>query len=165
MITPHLPACHPPADGSLHDACLLALLAALSTLRLHNVVVDDAGRIQMADGGEAAAAAERQQQQGVVPAHQQQQRQQQSQQGDEAAVPGQRQRHLRLGCVPVSVTCGVFRGTLLVDPTAEEEPLLETLMTCTVDESGNVLGELWLLRAEHRLLSTQVYLLALLLRV
>ena len=108
----------PPADGSLHDACLLAALAALSSLRLHAVTVDDTGRIQRAAEAEAAG-----------------QKQQQQQEGQ------QQLRRLDLGCQPVSLTCGIYRGRLLVDPTAEEEPLLEALLTATVDQAGAILGK------------------------
>lgn len=111
-----------PADGSLYDACLLAALAALASLRLHVVTVDDSGRIRKA-GEDGAGAAPPPQQPG-------------SQQQGAAPL-----RRLQLGCQPVSLTCGVYRGQLLVDPTAEEEPLLEALLTATVDERGDVLGE------------------------
>ena len=123
----HLPAlCHCPpaaaaalpalADGSLHDACLLAALAALSSLRLRAVSIDEAGSVQP-----APAAA---QQQGQQPA-------------------GQQERRLALSCLPVSLTCGLYRGRLLADPTAEEEPLLEGQLTATLDEGGAVLGAWW----------------------
>lgn len=109
------------ADGSLYDACLLAALATLASLRLHAVTVDDSGRIHKAseDGtaAEAGAAAAAAAQRGAAP-----------------------QRGLQLGCQPVGLTCGVYRGQLLVDPTAEEEPLLDALLTATVDEQGDVLG-------------------------
>lgn len=112
----------PRADGSLYDACLLAALATLASLRLHAVTVDDSGRIHKAseDGtaAEAGAAAAAAAQRGAAP-----------------------QRGLQLGCQPVGLTCGVYRGQLLVDPTAEEEPLLDALLTATVDEQGDVLGE------------------------
>lgn len=105
-----------PADGSLHDACLLAALAALSSLRLRAVSIDEAGSVQP-----AAAAA----QPGQQPA-------------------GQQERRLALSCLPVSLTCGLYRGQLLADPTAEEEPLLEAQLTATLDKGGDVLGELWM---------------------
>lgn len=105
------------ADGSLHDACLLAALAALSSLQLRAVSIDESGRVQMG----AAAQQQQQQQQGERPA-------------------GQQERRLALSCEPVSLTCGLYRGRLLADPTAEEEPLLEAQATATVDESGAVLG-------------------------
>jgi exosome complex component RRP43 len=39
-----------PADGALHDACLFAMLAALSSLKLQRMVVDEAsGKIKPAD--------------------------------------------------------------------------------------------------------------------
>ncbi|EFN59910.1 hypothetical protein CHLNCDRAFT_132943 [Chlorella variabilis] len=120
------------ADGSLHDACLLAVLAALSSLRLHAVAVDDTGRIQKAPADAAAAgAAGAQRQQGAAD-------------GAATALQQQPQGHQRrpllLACHPVSLTCGLYRDRLLVDPTAEEEPLLEAAMTTTVDESGDILG-------------------------
>ncbi|KAI7841051.1 hypothetical protein COHA_005279 [Chlorella ohadii] len=102
------------ADGSLHDACLLAALAALSSLRLRAVSIDESGRVQ------TGAAA------------------QQQQQGEQLA--GQQERQLALSCLPVSSTCGLYRGRLLADPTAEEEPLLEAQVTAVLDESGAVLG-------------------------
>lgn len=107
-----LPALH--ADGSLHDACLLAALAALSSLRLRAVSIDESGRVQ------TGAAA------------------QQQQQGEQLA--GQQERQLALSCLPGSSTCGLYRGRLLADPTAEEEPLLEAQVTAVLDESGAVLG-------------------------
>lgn len=66
--------------------------------------------------------------------------QQEQQQGERPA--GQQERRLALSCLPVSLTCGLYRGRLLADPTAEEEPLLEAQATATLDESGAVLGAL-----------------------
>lgn len=124
LLTSHtLPGPAHPPDGSLHDACLLAALAALASLRLHAVTVDEAGHVQKADaaagsgGGEQPAA---------------------------AAVGGQGQAQLRrltLASLPVSLTCGLYRGRLLVDPAREEEAQAEALLTATLDESGAVLGE------------------------
>jgi hypothetical protein len=120
----------PAADGSLHDACLLAALAALSSLRLHKVSVDEAGRITTAaaseNAAEAAAAGGNAAEAGS------------SQQG----APQQQRQQLELRSMPVSLTTGVFRERLLVDPTAEEEPFLEVAATVTVDEGGDLLGEL-----------------------
>ena len=94
------------ADGSLHDACLLAVLAALSCLRLHAVTVDEGGQVVRT-----------------------------------ALLPGGPLRQLQLGCQPVSLTCGVCLGRLVLDPTAEEEALAEALLTVTLDEHGAVRGE------------------------
>lgn len=78
------------ADGSLHDACLLAAVAALSTIRLPAVAMDAAGNVAPAsaavDGSNSAALPE--------------------------------PRPLQLGCLPVSLTCGIYQDRLLVDPTA-----------------------------------------------
>ena len=94
------------------------MLAALSSLQLHAVTVDDAGRVTKADSDAAAAAASS---------------------GQPGGAPAM--RRLQLGCQPVSLTCGVYRGQLLIDPTAEEEPLLDATLTATLDEQGGVLGE------------------------
>ena len=40
--------------------------------------------------------------------------------------------------VPVSVTCGVFRGKVLVDLSAEEEEVAEATASCCVDRAGRV---------------------------
>lgn len=116
------PASQPTTDGSLQDACLLAALAALSSLRLHAVTVDEAGRIQKAAAAAAGTASGQQPAAGV---------QQQ----------GQKFRRLELGCLPISLTCGLYHGRLLVDPTAEEEPQMEALLSATLDEGGAVLGK------------------------
>jgi len=47
-------------------------------------------------------------------------------------------RGLAVRDVPVSVTCGVFRGRVLVDLSAEEEEVAEAAATCCVDRAGRV---------------------------
>lgn len=47
---------------------------------------------------------------------------------------------LQLLAMPVSVTSGTFMGKLLVDPTAEEEPLLENNITMIVDSNGKLIA-------------------------
>lgn len=103
------------ADGSLHDVCLLASLAALSTLTLQAATVDEAGNVVRPDPAAAAAAAADGQQQGP--------------------------RRLALGPLPVSLTCGLYGDRIVVDPTAEEEALVDALVVTTVDASGDILGE------------------------
>jgi exosome complex component RRP43 len=133
--------CPADADGSLHDACLLAVLAALSSLRLHAVAVDDAGNVTSAAAGGDDRDAQSQRQGTAAAAGNNQPQEQHGRQ-----QPGQ--QPLTLGCLPVSVTCGVYRGRLLVDPTGEEEPLLEALLTATLDEQGCVLGGRWQVHAQ-----------------
>eukprot|EP00887_Chlorella_sp_A99_P002376 scaffold10.g2376.t1 len=97
--------------GALHDACLLAAVAALSSLRLQAVSVNDAGRVQPPTAEDAAAAA--------------------------TAPP-----LVLLRCRPVSLTCGLYQSRLLVDPTAEEQQLLDGSVVVTVDEAGELLSML-----------------------
>lgn len=47
---------------------------------------------------------------------------------------------LTLQALPVCLTCGVYKGSILTDPTAEEESVLETIVTMVIDEKSNVLG-------------------------
>ena len=53
------------------------------------------------------------------------------------------QHKLQLHCIPLSVTCGTFNGKLLVDPTYEEEALLQTIVSTVIDgQSRLISGEL-----------------------
>ena len=53
------------------------------------------------------------------------------------------QQKLQLHCIPLSVTCGTFNGKLLVDPTYEEEALLQTTVSTVIDgQSRLISGEL-----------------------
>lgn len=93
------------ADGSVYDACLLAMTAALCQLRLRRVALDDQGAaVAAADGGEAPLCA------------------------------------LQLRCLPVSLTCGLYGGRTVVDLTAEEEAVVESVVSATVDREGNILA-------------------------
>ena len=49
-------------------------------------------------------------------------------------------QNLQLKSTPVSVTCGIFDGRLLVDPTAEEEALLSTTVNTIVDAQGKLIS-------------------------
>ena len=41
-----------------------------------------------------------------------------------------------------ALTCGLHEGRVIVDPTAEEEALLDSLITVTLDGNGTLLGTL-----------------------
>lgn len=48
---------------------------------------------------------------------------------------------LNTDCIPLALTCGFYKDKLIVDPTAEEESLMQTLVTTTVTASGRLVGE------------------------
>ena len=55
----------------------------------------------------------------------------------------QQQEQLQLGLLPVSLTCGLYGDRTLVDLTAEEEALVDSVVLTTVDaETGDILGGL-----------------------
>ena len=43
-------------------------------------------------------------------------------------------------CMPVSLTCGLYREALIADPTAEEEALMAATVCASVDGSGRLIG-------------------------
>lgn len=104
-------------DGALHDVCTAAVVAALSTLRLPLVSVDEAGNVQAAADGDTAVAAAA------------------------ALAAEEEQGAFALGRVPTSLTCAVHgNGRLIVDPTAEEQRLSGAVVTTVVDGAGCVLA-------------------------
>ena len=66
-------------------------------------------------------------------------------------------RKLHLRSLPFSVTCGTFNNTLVVDPTSEEEALLQATISTIVDGqgkliSGTLLVKTWQHFAKHCLM-------------
>ena len=115
-------------SGSVFDAALVAAVAALRAVDIPSVRVSDDGRTceridgalsTAAEGMEAHTAGENDEAKGVI-----------------------LRPHTRLSLrrVPLSLTCGVFDGVFLADPTAEEEELIDSTITIAVDEKGHVLG-------------------------
>lgn len=49
-------------------------------------------------------------------------------------------RSLTLACMPVSLTCGFHGASLIVDPSASEEPLLGSTVAAILNEAGDLLG-------------------------
>ena len=47
---------------------------------------------------------------------------------------------LVLDMAPLALTCALYRDQVLVDPTAEEEVLAESLVTVTLDQGGRLHG-------------------------
>ena len=48
---------------------------------------------------------------------------------------------LNISCIPLALTCGLYNGKLIADPTAEEEELMQTLLTVTLTASARVVGK------------------------
>ncbi|KAK9104353.1 hypothetical protein Scep_021197 [Stephania cephalantha] len=103
------------ADGALFDAALLAAVAALSHLRIPVVSVNDDGRV-VAMAGEHV-------------------------EGKSVREPINREkRKLTFSCIPFSLTCILHQKYILADPTAEEELIMETLVTVVLDLSGRLVS-------------------------
>lgn len=113
------------ADGSLFDVSLLAAVAALQSLRLPRVAVNDEGTVVPLAGDEttpspAASAA------ASVAA-----------QGDK--LPD-RSGRVVLREVPIGLTVGWHGATCIVDPSAAETKLLASVATVVLDADGSLLG-------------------------
>ena len=50
------------------------------------------------------------------------------------------QQKLQLHSIPQSITCGICNGKLLVDPTAEEEALMETTVNTIIDGQSRLIS-------------------------
>ncbi|XP_077240622.1 3'-5'-exoribonuclease family protein [Tasmannia lanceolata] len=96
------------ADGSLFDAALLSAVAALSHLQIPLVSLNDDGRV-VTVSGEGKSVKE---------------------------VVNKERRKLTLTNIPYSLTCILHKKYILVDPTAEEESIMESLVTVVLDSSG-----------------------------
>lgn len=49
-------------------------------------------------------------------------------------------RKLTLSSIPYSLTCILHKKYILADPTAEEESIMETLVTVVLDSSGQLVS-------------------------
>ncbi|XP_044468256.1 exosome complex component RRP43 isoform X2 [Mangifera indica] len=103
------------ADGALFDAALLSAVAACSHLQIPVVSLDFEGKIVMASGEQKVEKLEKE------------------------AVNKER-RKLTLSSIPLSLTCILHKKHILVDPTAEEESIMDTLVTVVLDSSGQLVS-------------------------
>ncbi|KAI7996354.1 Exosome complex component RRP43 [Camellia lanceoleosa] len=97
------------ADGALSEAAFLEAVAAFSHLQIPVVSLNDDGRVVVIseeDGGKLKC---------------------------EPVKKGKRK--LKLSSVPFSLTCILYKNYMLADPTAEEESIMETLVTVVLDSS------------------------------
>ncbi len=119
------------ADGALFDCALLAAAAALASVSLPPLALAPNGKLVAVDAAlgaraapaPAAAAAAAAAAASVAP---------------QTALPGGHARRLALGPLPAALTVGLYKGHLLVDPCAEEEALMQSLVTVALDAAGTL---------------------------
>lgn len=102
------------ADGALFDAALLSAVAAFSHLQIPAVSLNDDGKIVVVseeNGGKL----------------------------EKDAVNKERMK-LTLKSVPFSLTCVLHKNYILADPTAEEESIMETVVTVVLDSSNQLVS-------------------------
>nr|GMC88678.1 exosome complex component RRP43-like [Ipomoea batatas] len=106
------------ADGALFDAALLSAVAAFSHLRIPIVSLNDDGRVVL------------------VPKNKD------KNDSEELKGPANKEekRKLKLKNVPFSLTCVLHKSYIIADPTAEEESLMETVVTVVLDSSYQLLS-------------------------
>ncbi|PWA97515.1 exosome complex component RRP43 [Artemisia annua] len=98
------------ADGALFDAALFAAAAAFSHLQIPVVSLNDDGRIVVVSN------------------------QSEGQKLKNKPV-NEEKRKLKLRSIPFALTCIIHKDYILADPTAEEESIMETLITTVLDSS------------------------------
>ncbi|KAE8098781.1 hypothetical protein FH972_016818 [Carpinus fangiana] len=103
------------ADRALFDAALLSAVAALSHLQFPTVSLNEDGRVVVVvseeDGGKL-----------------------------EKEPVNREKRKLTLKSIPFSLTCILHKNYILADPTAEEESIMETLVTVVLDSSSQLIS-------------------------
>lgn len=101
------------ADGSLFDAALISVVAAFTHLEIPLVSVGDDGRVFTVGGNEGKSKYE---------------------------LVNREKRKLTLGDIPFPLTCALHKDSILADPTAEEESIIETSVTVVLDSSGRLVS-------------------------
>ncbi|CAN8241046.1 unnamed protein product [Cochlearia groenlandica] len=108
------------ADGSLFDAALLSAVAAFTNLQIPVVALNDNGRIV------------------AMPGEGEQENSNASINNKEAV--NKEKRKLTLKNIPFSLTCILHKSYILGDPTAEEESIMDTLVTVVLDSSDRMVS-------------------------
>ncbi|CAK9158838.1 unnamed protein product [Ilex paraguariensis] len=99
------------ADGALLDTALLSAVAAFSNLQIPVVALNDDGRIVvMSEENEGGKL--------------------------EKKPVNKEKRKLKLSSIPFTLTCILHKNYVLAHPTAEEESIMETLITVVINLSG-----------------------------
>lgn len=103
------------ADGALFDAALLSAVAAFSHLEIPVVSLNDDGKIVLSSEENKGEMS----------------------QGEPV---NKERRKLTLKSIPFSLTCILHKNYILADPTAEEESIMETLVTVVLDSSSQLVS-------------------------
>ncbi|KAI9161260.1 hypothetical protein LWI28_015794 [Acer negundo] len=103
------------ADGALFDAALLSAVASFSHLQIPVVSLDYDGKIVIMS-------------------------EEQKEENSETKPVNKEKRKLTLSTIPFSLTCILHKSYILADPTAEEESIMETLVTVVLDSSGQLVS-------------------------
>lgn len=103
------------ADGALFDAALLSAVGAFSHLQIPIVSLNDDGKIVLVSEEDDGTKLE-----------------------DEPV--NKEKRKLTLSSIPFSLTCILHKNYILADPTAEEESIMETLVTVVLDSSARLVS-------------------------
>ncbi|KAL9373779.1 hypothetical protein Peur_033399 [Populus x canadensis] len=103
------------ADGALFDAALLSAVAAFSHLQIPIVSLNDDGKIVLLSEEDEGAKLEKE-------------------------PVNKEKRKLTLSSIPFSLTCILHKNYILADPTAEEESIMETLVTVVLDSSARLVS-------------------------
>ncbi|PHT37007.1 hypothetical protein CQW23_24707 [Capsicum baccatum] len=98
------------ADGALFDAALLSAVAAFSHLNIPVVSLNDDGQIVLVSEDTVQLKLEKE-------------------------PVNKEKRKLKLNSLPFSLTCILNKNYILADPTAEEESIMETVVTVVLDSS------------------------------
>nr|KJB12298.1 hypothetical protein B456_002G010400 [Gossypium raimondii] len=100
------------ADGALSDTALLSAVAAFSHLEIPVVSLNDDGKIVLSE------------EQGL---------------SDREPV-NKEKRKINLSSIPFSLTCVLHKNYILADPTAEEESIMDTIVTVVLDSSSQLIS-------------------------
>jgi len=118
-------------DGCVLDAAVLAANGALRDCVVPVVSVDERGEVSVgakASDGAGDAAAENE---GAEKTKKR-----------KTTTTTTKRCEVTTNVAPVSLTTGLYRGRLIVDPNSEEEALMEAAVTVCVDDSGAVVAVL-----------------------
>ncbi|KAJ3701634.1 hypothetical protein LUZ61_005339 [Rhynchospora tenuis] len=102
------------ADGSLFDAALLSAVAAFTHLQIPLVSVTEEGRVFTVSS--------------------------EQEEKTKFELVNKEKRKLSLSSIPLPLTCVIHEDHILVDPTAEEETVMETSITLVLDTLGNLVS-------------------------